>query len=246
MADDRTPGGVIDLTDVIEEGVPLESLAAESLEANIDELFSQDQKDLSSDLLGSQDDPDKDGETRDEEAELAAILKEVEDEDAPVEAEAEEGKPDAKNEVDELEALLAEVGGTGDLEPPPDSPSQKPRPESEDLADDDLDAILSEAAGEPAGDGEALSEDDLDDLLDEAKDAPGQDSAEDKAPKEADSEEAGPLSQDDLDSLLGEAGDAAPDDGEAEAEETPAEAGTGPAPGGAPGRGGGTPLPGGS
>ena len=78
MADNRRSGGVIELTEVVEEGVPLESLVADSIEANIDQIFSQDQKKMSSDLLDGDSDDETSAVSPDEEAELAAILKEVE------------------------------------------------------------------------------------------------------------------------------------------------------------------------
>ncbi len=213
MADKRASGKVIELTEVVEEGVPLESLVADSIEANIDQIFSQDQQKISSDLLDGDEDDESGAVSPDEEAELAAILKEVED-SGSAELESGEGPgKDSDQEVDEFEALLAEVGGTDELEPPPDSGSREPEQESETPSEDDLDSLLAAVAGEtppedgagqePVSDEEPLSQDDLEALLNEA----GGDTAEEgleETPEttEEPQEEGAPLSQDDLDALL--------------------------------------------
>ncbi len=190
---------IIDLTDVVEEGLPPENLGQDQVEADIDRVFSQGQGDMAQELLGEEGQSGTEPATvsADEEDELAALLKEVTgSEEAPADEERppQEGA-DTLNK-DDLDALLAEAAG---------QPAEDLQTEEEATAVDqgDLDALLAEAAGQPAEEPPteeepaAMDQGDLDALLAETEAEPAE-----EPPTE---EEPAAMDQGDLDVLLAEA-----------------------------------------
>ena len=179
VADERAPGNVIELTDMVEEGVPLDSLGEEQLEANINELFSTDPAEMSGDLL-SQEENGLSGMDQ-EDAELAALLKEVSE---PAQEEGDgPDKGSSQGEDDNLDELLAGVAGSGenDNSPPPESGGG-----GDAQAEDDLEALLSEVS---------QTDPDQENNQEDSK-------ATDKGPEDQNPE--APLAQDDLEALLAE------------------------------------------